>query len=102
MDAKPALQKMLDASTDESACLFAAWALTQIDPQCDVSCAKAVPVLVKALGDSAAEFRTQAAEALGTLGERAKAALPALNKALGDKDERVRQAAAEAIKAIGT
>jgi len=100
--AKPPLHGVIDGTEDESACLFAAWALTQIDSQCDVSCAKAVPVLIRALGDSAADFRLHAAEALGRLGEQAKAALPALNKALGDGDERVRQAAAAAIKAIGT
>jgi HEAT repeat protein len=98
--AKPALQAMLDKDGDETACLFSAWALTRIDPTCEVSCAKAVPALIKSLDEPSPMLRMHAAEALGAMGPRAKSALPALKKAAKAKDEQVRKAAAAAIEAI--
>lgn len=100
MGAKPALHEVLDKCDDESACLFSAWALTRIDPDCEVSCAKAVPALITSLGEPSPMLRMHAAEALGAMGPLAKSALPALKEAAEAKDEEVRKAAAAAIEAI--
>jgi HEAT repeat protein len=77
-----------------------AWALARIHPECAVTAAKSVPVLVKALGEPNVTTRLEAAESLGCLGPLAKDAIPALNKAKEDRDPAVREAAAEALKAI--
>ena len=60
-----------------------------------------VPALIKALGDSDAEVRQAAADALRRVGPPARAAAPALVKALDDPDPRVRKGAAWALGEVG-
>jgi RNA polymerase sigma factor (sigma-70 family) len=60
--------------------------------------AVALPILTQALGDSRGQYaRIMAAQALGMLGPKARAALPDLHKALKDEDSTVRVDAAGAI-----
>ena len=47
------------------------------------------------------DVRSRAADALGNIGEAAKAAVPALILALGDADDGVRTRAADALGRIG-
>ena len=61
--------------------------------------AAATPFLVDALSHSAIPVRRRAAEALGSMGEKAKASLPALLEAL--KDEATAEGAAYALCQIG-
>lgn len=99
VDAKPVLLKTVD-SKDESLSLISAWSLTQIHPQCPECAAKALPVLTAGLADPSPRFRRGAAEALRSLGPRAKPAEAALKRLLDDEDPEVRQAAADALEAI--
>jgi HEAT repeat protein len=60
--------------------------------------AKAIPVLVEALGDDLGQYkRTMAAQGLGAMGAKAKPALPALYRALDDPNGAVRVDAATAV-----
>jgi HEAT repeat protein len=90
------------ASPDETLALISAWALAQLQPNDAQSAEKAVPVLIRGLGESEVKYRRGAAKALGKFGPLAKSALPALQQALHDEDETVRKASAEALKAIGS
>jgi HEAT repeat protein len=59
-----------------------------------------MPALVRALGDSDAEVRGAAADALGSLGKPARTVLPALWPLLRDPDETVRDRVLRAVRAI--
>jgi HEAT repeat protein len=99
--AKPDLLKALE-SDDDMVPMVCAWALTMIDPACDESCQKTVPLLIKALGmpEPLARMEASAAlERLGPLAEPAKSVLEEL--AQNDEEPLVREAAAAALKAIG-
>jgi HEAT repeat protein len=97
--AKPELVNLI-GSKDHSVAVVAAWALTQVDPQSAEMSANVVPVLTAGLGDSRAETRQMAAQALAGLKSSAKTAIPALEKAAGDENRGVREAASEALSAI--
>lgn len=98
--AAPALSKTLQGS-DALLALMSAWALTQIQPASPDVARKTVPVLIAGLAAPLPISRQAAAEALGSLGPRAKDARAALQKALQDNDEGVRQAASQAITSVG-
>jgi HEAT repeat protein len=57
--------------------------------------------LIKALGDEDGDVRTEAARALGLLGQPANAVLAALSKALHDEEAYVRCEAARALGLVG-
>ena len=57
--------------------------------------------LIKALGDEDGDVRTEAARALGLLGQPANAVLAALTKALHDEEAYVRCEAARALGLMG-
>jgi len=99
-EAVPALVKALE-SKDETLTAISAWALVQIQPKDAKTAEKALPVLIRELGDSDPKFRHGAAEALKQLGPLAKPAIPALKKALKDDEASVRTMAEEALTAIG-
>lgn len=63
------------------------WAFGRVEQRTDVT----LPVLRRALEDSAAEVRREAAEALGRLGAAALPALDALLRMMGDEDAAVRR-----------
>lgn len=63
--------------------------------------ARAVPELIRLLGDEHEIVRARAASALGSVGGGNSAVVEALAKALGDSDHDVRAAAAEALARIG-
>ena len=58
---------------------------------------RSVPALAEALQDQSELVRCTAAESLGSIGPKAKAAIPALIAALKDHDAHVRIAATEAL-----
>jgi HEAT repeat protein len=105
-----ALEKFL-ASPNGRESLLAAEALWRIEKRADT-----VPVLVTSLKlkeipfgvnsryysmiRPAIEIRRHAAQVLGELGPKAKAAIPALREALKDERLTVREAAAEALKKV--
>ena len=60
-----------------------------------------MPALTRALKDKDTYVRQAAAQALGKIGAKAKAAVPALANALKDQRPAVRQAAAQALGQIG-
>ena len=60
-----------------------------------------VSELIRQLEDEDEVVRVSAADALGTLGPKARSAIPALTKALGHKDERLRWHAARALSVFG-
>jgi HEAT repeat protein len=110
----PDLEKSL-ASFDSRESLVAAEAIWRIDKRVDST----VPVLIASLKlkemptigvnslffsivKPAIEIRRHAAQVLGEIGPKAKAAIPALREALKDERLTVRQAAAEALKKIDT
>lgn len=62
---------------------------------------KTVEALVAALRSQDDQARRRAAQGLGRLGAKAKAAIPALAGAMKDKDNRVRFAAAHALAQVG-
>src|SRR5262249_19413967 len=62
---------------------------------------QAIPLLLQALKDPAAEVRANAAASLGLIGSDAKAAVPPLIGALEDKDASARTAAAAALGNLG-
>jgi HEAT repeat protein len=99
-DAKPALAKALE-SEDSVLKAIAAWALIHIDPACDDCLEKVVAVLSTSLKAPESQLRVQAAETLGELGSKAKAAVPALKAAAKDSEPAARSAAEAALKAIG-
>jgi hypothetical protein len=90
------LRKHLE-SPDVDQRVFAIKALQKIGPAAEA----AVPALISALKDAAADVRRSAAEALGAISPVAEAAVPALAAALKDDDAKVRASAAEALGAIG-
>ncbi|HEU4881727.1 MAG TPA: HEAT repeat domain-containing protein [Longimicrobium sp.] len=63
--------------------------------------APAVPALIAAMGDAAAEVRQRAASALGDLGPDAADAVPVLLRAARGGDEAMRQEAVAALGGIG-
>jgi len=89
--AVPALRKAL-RSTDADVRLRAQVILNEIE--------SGVPFLVGELSDKDPKVRKSAAERLGQLGDKAKAAVPPLVKALKDPDQSVREAVESAIAAI--
>jgi HEAT repeat protein len=99
-EAVPALMKAVE-SKDETLAAISAWALVQIQPKDAPTAAKALPQLIRGLGDSDPKFRHGAAAALKQLGPLAKPAIPALKKALKDDEASVRTMAEEALAAIG-
>ena len=98
--AKAALEKNL-VGDDHFLCMASAWALCHIAPKSPETAAKAVPVLIEALGEPDAMTRGHAAESLELFGPLAGDAVEALKKLHDDPDEEVRAAAAKALKAIG-
>lgn len=97
--AVPLLRRML-LSRDPHEKTVAAWALVQISPDAE-TVQSAVPLLVVALkrGESA-EFREEAAKALGKIGANSPIVKDALTAAQKDSDERVRKAAENALKQL--
>lgn len=64
--------------------------------------ARAVPELIRLLGDEHDVVRERAASALGSVGGSSPAVVDALTKALGDADHDVRASATEALAKIGS
>lgn len=87
-------------STSTSASASSAWALSQVAPESGEAAAKAVPVLIDALGEPDVMTRIQAADASAAFGALAKEAAPALRKAAESENEALRGAASEALEAI--
>jgi len=91
----PALVKAL-GDKDRSVMLAAARALAELGHG-----EKSVAALVGMLKAGGPADPQTAAEALGDLGDAARAAVPALKEALKDKDQFLREAAAAALGDIG-
>jgi HEAT repeat protein len=98
--AVPALHRCLQSS-DEFMRFAAVWALVHIEPQNEPVHRRALPLLIKALADSRAHVRAEAAATLGELGSEARAALGHLRGLLVDPSPEVRTAAEVAIRQIG-
>jgi HEAT repeat protein len=80
---------------------IAAWSLTMIDPTAlGESTDRVIELLTGALAKDQHFVRIEAANALGNLGPRAKAALPALKKAASDPLPAVQEAISKAIEKI--
>ena len=78
-----------------------AWALAMIDPSAlGESTDRVVELLSEALSKDEHFVRIEAANALGSMGSRAKAALPALKKAANDPTPAVQDAVSKAIEKI--
>ncbi len=97
--AEPVLNENLN-SPDKFLALVSAWALVHIAPDGEQTLSKAMPLLIKGLGNSGATARIEAANALGVLGPKAKAAIVPLRKLLADQNEQVKAAAKKALEAI--
>jgi HEAT repeat protein len=97
----PALCELLgkeQVTTTRAQCAFALEEICErVDPE---SAGQAVTPLARALGDSDAEVRTLAANALRAIGEPAKSAKQDLMKALEDSNADVREAVESALEAI--
>jgi len=63
--------------------------------------ASALPYLIKGLRYGDANVRTQMAEAIGELGDGARAAIPELTRCLDDRNAEVRRAASLSLKRVG-
>ena len=99
-EAKPALWEGLE-SEDEMVPMVCAWALAMIDPECEETCPKTVPLLIKALEMPEPLARIEAAAALKCLGPLAEPAKSTLELvAENDEEPLVREVAAEALEAI--
>src|SRR5262249_52636611 len=103
-DAEAAIPALCDLLVTEKVTTVraqCAWALHEIcesvEPE---SAGQAVTPLARALGDSDAEVRILAANALGAIGKPAKSAKPELMKALEDGSVDVRGAVEAALKWI--
>jgi HEAT repeat protein len=103
-DAKAAIPALCDLLVKEKVTTIraqCAWALQEICERVDAeSAGQAVTPLARTLGDSDAEVRTLAANALGAIGQPAKSAKPELMKALKDSNAEVREAVEEALEWI--
>ena len=93
--AKPAVSRLKGLLDDEESALPAALALSEIDPEAS----EAVPILVRALGETKPGDSYRIISAIGRFGPKAKAAVPALVSALDE--ERSRSAAFRALERIG-
>jgi HEAT repeat protein len=96
--ALPAIRTNFD--TREELRPVSIWAMVRISPDDDKVAAKAVPLLIAALRREEGFVRFEAAETLGLIGPRARAAVPALEAAKEDPDDFVRQAVVEALTKI--
>jgi HEAT repeat protein len=76
------------------------WALLKIRPGDQAIAQMAAPLLIEALEDQQALVRTEAAAALGGLGEYAQPALERLKQLRDDPDASVRDAAAQAVQTL--
>ncbi|MEA1950615.1 MAG: HEAT repeat domain-containing protein [Planctomycetota bacterium] len=97
--AEAVLGENLD-SPDKFLALVSAWALVKITPDSNLILSKVMPLLVEGLGNSATTVRIEAAETLGILGPKAKAAIVPLRKLLADPNEQVKAATKKAIESI--
>ncbi|MCG8583880.1 MAG: HEAT repeat domain-containing protein [Pirellulales bacterium] len=96
----PDIAKMISPKNPQLS-RIAAWALTMIEPESlGESTDRVVEVLSGALSNDQHFVRIEAANALGNLGPRAKAALPALKEAANDKLPPVQEAISKAIEKI--
>jgi HEAT repeat protein len=77
-----------------------AWALVQVDPQRSDLAALCTEPLRWGLKYADSRVRTEAAQAIGTLGPDAASAVPDLEALANDADEIVHQSAAEALRKI--
>ena len=99
-DAIPDIAKMISPKNPQLS-RVSAWALTMIDPTAlGESTDRVIELLAGALEKDQHFVRIEAANALGNLGPRAKAALPALKKAAADPLPPVQEAISKAIEKI--
>jgi HEAT repeat protein len=89
--------RQLESSDDPQSRMVAVWALLQVTPDDAQLVARAVPMLVNALGSEQELVRLEAANTLGDLGAPARSSLDALRPLLRDESQAVRDAAAAAI-----
>ena len=98
-NAGPALVGVYNDGTEFQR-MLAIWALLRVRPGYESVEKRAIPLLIKGLGDERAEVRAEAASALGEIGPNAAAALPELEKLVNDPDPIVASAAKAAVAAI--
>lgn len=98
--AKEPLEKVLNGD-DKFVAILAAVALVDLELAEEAETDKIVETLTAGLRDEHPRVRVAAAESLGKLGAKAKAAAPALDEASKDKIERVSQAAKDAAAKVG-
>ncbi len=94
--ALPELTKLMD-SDDEFMQIASVWAALKISPDDADLRQKALPKLVKAMGDPREHVRIEAAYTLGELGMDNDSVKEALQKALDDSSSAVREAARSAL-----